>query len=274
MSSKKELIEIYKEYIKHNSNKFDNKKGIRILSYNIQLFRDINNKYSLDKIKNLIDNSNSDIVILYEAVFFKKYKTLFENIFAKSNYKYTIYCNEKYGINILLSKFPIVYSKIITLSKDPIKKMNRYAIKATINIDDKKLNIIACHLDVFDETEETRKRQIMQILNEIDTTYLLFGDLNSLRKSDYTEKEWIEFEYDAMMRNTKANTLVTDLIEKNNFIDCWNFINKNSPKVTVWSMRRVDYMFVGKDFMHKINNCNLLIDSTSDHFPLYMDIDI
>jgi len=274
MSSKKELIEIYKEYINHNSNKFDNKKGIRVLSYNIQLFRDINNKYSLDKIKKLIDNSNSDIVILYEAVFFKDCKTSFEKTFLKSEYKYIKLCNDKYGINILLSKFPIVNSKIITLIKDPIKKMNRYAIKATININDKELKIIACHLDVFDETEETRKKQILQILNEIDNSYLLLGDLNSLRKSDYTQEEWIEFEYNAIMRDTKANTLVTDLIEKNNFIDCWNFINKNPPKVTVWSMRRVDYMFVGKDFMHKINNCNLLIDSTSDHFPLYMDIDI
>ena len=193
-----------------------------------------------DKIKYLLLNKN-EITFEYP---FKHF--VIENFFNESDLEGL--CEEE----------------ILIKTKGKISKFNN----------DKELKIIACHLDVFDETEETRKKQILQILNEIDNSYLLLGDLNSLRKSDYTQEEWIEFEYNAIMRDTKANTLVTDLIEKNNFIDCWNFINKNPPKVTVWSMRRVDYMFVGKDFMHKINNCNLLIDSTSDHFPLYMDIDI
>lgn len=51
MPSKNQLIEQYKKYVKENANNFDNKKGIRIISYNIQLFKDINNKFSLDKIK-------------------------------------------------------------------------------------------------------------------------------------------------------------------------------------------------------------------------------
>lgn len=39
----------------------------------------------------------------------------------------------------------------------------------------------------------------MQILNEIDDTYLLLGDLNLLRKYDYSDEEWIKYEYDAMI---------------------------------------------------------------------------
>lgn len=207
-------------------------------------------------------------------MFVKDYKLLFENIFENTEYKFIKYCNEKFGINILLSKFPIIETKIITLIKDPIKKMNRYAIKATIDINDKKLKLIACHLDVFDETEETRKKQIYQILNEINSEYLLFGDLNSLRRLDYSNEEWIELDNDAKMRNTKAYTLVTELIENNNFVDAWNFINKLPPKISVWSMRRVDYMYVGKSFKYTINNCNLLINDVSDHFALYIDVEL
>ena len=41
MHSKTKLIQKYKEYIEQNLNTFDKKNGIRILSYNVQLFRDI-----------------------------------------------------------------------------------------------------------------------------------------------------------------------------------------------------------------------------------------
>lgn len=273
MYSKNQLVQQYKKYINDNKNNFDAKNGLRILSYNVQLFKDIYQSLSFNKLNKLIDDSNSDIIILYEALFLKNYKTIFEEMIKKTKYVHIKYCNDKFGINILLSKYPITKCKILQLVKDPIKNMSRYAIIATITVGDKLIKIAGCHLDVFDESEQTRKTQIEQVLNELDDEYILFGDLNSLRKKDYDDNEWNNLIKDCKLRNTEAYTLVTDFIEKNYFIDSWNLIDKQSPKITVWSMRRVDYIYVGKNFKYSINNCNLLFTDSSDHLPLYIDID-
>ena len=272
MFTKNQLIQQYKKHINDNSNNFIKKDGVRIMSYNIQMFKDINNKLSFDKLKKIINDSSADVIMLLEALFVKNYKTLFEEMICKTEYKYIKYANDKFGINILLSKYPIIKSQVIRLVKDTVKKMNRYAITATIEINNKFLKIAGCHLDVFDETEETRKQQILEILDKIDNEYILLGDLNSLRKKDYDDCEWSDLVKDCILRNTNAHTLVTDLIEKHNFIDCWNFINKISPKITVLSMRRVYYIYIGNKFKYSINQCNLLINDASDHFALYVDI--
>jgi endonuclease/exonuclease/phosphatase family metal-dependent hydrolase len=282
MNSKNKLIEKYKEYIKINSNTFESKyereyatgPNVRILSFNVQLFKDINKKSSFEKLDKLIAESDADIIVLFEAVFFKNDKLLFEKIATNNKYLYTKYSNDKYGINILLSKHQIKQCSILKLIKDPIKNMNRYAILSTISINNKEIKLAACHLDVFDETEQTRLEQIKQIIDEIDNEYILLGDMNSLRKKDYDSNEWNYLINDCQSRNTDAHTLVTDFIESNNFIDCWNMINKASPKISVWSMRRVDYIYVGKSFMYPIRNCNTLVTDISDHFPLYVDLEI
>lgn len=274
MYSKNKLIQQYKEYIKKNLNTFDEKKGIRIFSYNVQLFKDINQQSSFEKLDTLISDSDADIIVLFEAVFYKNNKLIFEEIIKKNKYTYVKYCNDKYGINILLSKYTIKECSILKLIKDPIKNMNRYAIISTVLINDKEIKFAACHLDVFDESEKTRVEQIKQIINEINDEYILLGDMNSLRKKDYNLDEWNYLINDCKLRKTDAHTLVTDFIESNKFVDSWTLVNKSSPKISVWSMRRVDYIYIGKEFKHIINNCNLVFSDASDHFPLYMDLTI
>lgn len=269
MSSKNKLIQLYKEYITTHSNIFDIKNGIRILSYNVQLFLDINGNSSFDKLEKLITDSNADVVLLYEAV---NGKHKLEEI-IKNKYKYVKYCNN-YGINILLSKYPIDSCSVLRLSKDPVKKMNRYAIISNINVNNNIVKLAMCHLDVFDDTEETRLVQIKEILQKIDNEYIILGDLNSLRKADYNKDEWEYLVKDCEERKTKAHTLVTDYIESNGYTDAWQLIKKACPKITVWSMRRVDYIYIGKNFKYTINNCNLQFTDTSDHFPLYIDLKI
>jgi len=274
MYSKNQLIQQYKEHVKKNTNTFDKKNGIRILSYNVQLFKDINQYLSFNKLEKIIADSDADVIVLFEALFIKNYKEIFEEKIINNKYPYVKYCNDKYGINVLLSKYPVEKCSVLRLQADPIKKMNRYAIISTISINNSNVKIAACHLDVFDESEQTRLKQIKQILSEIDNEYILLGDLNSLRKNDYDENEWKCLINDCNLRNTNAHTLVTDFIESNQFIDSWSLTNKSSLKVSVWSMRRVDYVYIGKQFKYKINNCNIYFSDASDHFPLYIDLKI
>jgi endonuclease/exonuclease/phosphatase family metal-dependent hydrolase len=275
MFSKKELIIKYKKFINQNVSEWTKKEGIRIMTFNIQMFKNLDQRDSFDELECLIKESDSDIIFLYEALFFTtEQKKKFSEMKICSKYKYIKYCNNKYGINILLSKFPIVEHSILQLAKDPIKKMNRYCIIATIEINNQKIKLAGTHLDVFDNTEQTRFTQIEQILSNIDEEYILLGDFNSLRRKDYSNDEWNYIIDDSKKRNTDAHTLVTDIVEKNGFMECWDFCGKTSPKITVWSMKRVDYIYIGKKFNYKINNVETHFTCASDHLPLYLDIKI
>ena len=274
--NKNELFKQFKIYTENNICNFpDKKSNLRILQFNVHNWTDYKNLNSTDKIFKLIKDSNADIVGLNEGLFFSEFKKNKIKEYIKI-IGYDHYCesNTLYGINLLFSKYPIVSKQIIKLQKDPVKSQNRYATKATINVQNKNINILLTHLDVYDETEETRFNQIQLIMKNIDQSYILIGDLNSLRKSDYDEKEWDFLKNDCESRNIQIQNKVTTFIENQNFIDVFCKINKNVPKVSVWSMRRVDYCYIGETFPYKIFNCGIYPTLVSDHYPIYVDIEI
>jgi|688.fasta_scaffold334558_2 endonuclease/exonuclease/phosphatase family metal-dependent hydrolase len=272
---KSKLVKKFKKHINNNQTNFieKNKKSVRIMTYNVNNWKNTDDEYTLKEIFDVIKDSDSDIVLFNEAMFFtNKIREDFNLIQQKSKYKYIEMCSTKFGINIILSVFPIKEKKVICLGKDPIRKINRYAIKASIDIGKKEnLNIILTHLDVFDETEDTRLKQIKMIYDNIDTKYIIIGDLNSLRKDDYDENEWKKMIKNDKLRNIELQNKVADFIESKNFVDSFVSINK-SIQVSVWSMRRVDYFYIGKDFTHKLIDSNVYYTDKSDHLPLYIDI--
>lgn len=271
--TKKELQEIYKKYTIENSTEFPVKKGkIRMMTFNVHLWQDYLEIDAVDNIFKIISDSNADIIGLNEGLFFSKglIKKV-KNYISSLGYTYYVDCNSKYGINLLISKFPIKSHKIINLGKDPIKNLSRYAIKATISIESIEINILVTHLDVFDETEETRLKQMQIIFNEIDETYILLGDLNSLRKKDYDKTEWKDLKIESENRKIKIQHKVTTFIENNKFTDCFVKMNQSCPKVSVWSMRRVDYIYIGDLCPITVKQCGIYPTISSDHYPIFID---
>jgi endonuclease/exonuclease/phosphatase family metal-dependent hydrolase len=262
MVSKNMLYNTYSNYIINNPIEFTNKdNNCRIMTYNVKMFNNYNG------VINVIIKSNADIIGLNEALFFNISKDKFINDITLLGYN-IVMCNDKYGINILLSKYTINNYSIISLGKDNIKYTNRYALKANIG----SLKILLTHLDPFDITENTRLKQINIIMKNIDDEYLIMGDLNCLRKSDYDINK-----YDAIVeidrrRNILTKTIVTDFIEPKGFIDSFVKINKIPPTISVWSCRRIDYIYIGQLFPYKINNSIIIPTSASDHLPIYIDI--
>jgi endonuclease/exonuclease/phosphatase family metal-dependent hydrolase len=279
--NKEELVKKFQQYIiKHQTDfvKKDN-KSIRIMTFNVNNWKsvclsDINSSDIINKVFDMITESDADIIGLNEAMFFSvKTRKDFDHMIENSKYKFVEMCNGKYGINIILSVYPIEYKKIVGLGPDPIKKIPRYGLLCSFDIQKTdSLKVILTHLDVFDETESTRLKQIKKIISEIDSEYLIIGDLNSLRKADYRATKWNNILKSDNLRNVITQTQVTDYIESNGFVDCFTFIDCESPQISCWSMRRVDYMFVGKEFPHKILDSNIYLTDLSDHFPIYIDI--
>lgn len=79
----------------------------------------------------IITKSNADIIGLNEALFFNANKQKFTNDINQLGY-IVVMCNDRYGVNILLSRYNIDNYSIISLGKDPIHNRMRYALKANI----------------------------------------------------------------------------------------------------------------------------------------------
>lgn len=98
------------------------------------------------------------------------------------------------------------------------------------------------------------------------------GDLNCLRRNDYNNEKYnIIVELDKQ-RNIETKTLVTDLIESREFIDSFVKIDKIPPTISVWSCRRIDYVYLGILFPYQVVNSVTVSSSASDHLPIYIDI--
>jgi len=274
-----DLIEKYCDYVKCLST-FKKKKleHVRISTYNVNLWKNYLSKSNFDALLNTIIDINADIMCLNEALFSGDLKNKFINKMHTAGYQFIKMCNDKYGINIIMSKYEIISSKIILLKKDKTTKygIQRYALLCDVKINNIIIKILSTHLDVFDNTEQTRLSQIMQIIDHIDDDTIIVGDLNSLHKNDYTDDGWLAICNVDKERNVETRTFVTEYLTKNDFKDVFHLKQtKLNSLTTVWSMRRVDYMLIRPTFfLHKIKKCQVYPSIASDHLSLSIDIKI
>lgn len=276
MTQQATLINKFVNYVNNHIDHNDytiNLNNLRIMTFNVHMWTSYNNKSNIKEVKDLISKSNPDIIGLCESLYRgQTTQNFYDQHFAYGVYKYYACCNERYGINIILSKFPIIFSHDVSLGKDPIKHINRHALFVTINVNDNNLNIILTHLDVYDETEKTRLNQMNLIMKTIQKfkfdNCIIMGDFNSLRKSDYSLNEWNEIVNLDSLRNVQTKTLLIDYIESNNYV---THLNSN---LSVWSMRRVDYIYVSKDYPFDVTTTFTMPTLISDHFPIVIDIDL
>ena len=111
-----------------------------------------------------------------------------------------------------------------------------------------------------------------EIMANINKKTIILGDFNSLKRSDYNDAEWKIITEEDKSKNITTKHDLIDLVELYNFTDCFEKINEPAPKVSAWNMRRMDYIFVGEHFDHKITRANILYTNASKHCPIYMDI--
>ena len=286
--SKSQLLKQFKQYTKDNRMPFTDcsDNAMRIMVFNVHIWKDIDNKDRYRDILEVIGKSNADIIGLIEIML---YNISFENLknnLAKIGYDNVIVSNSKFGINLIgTKKLPFVSWSNIRLIKDPIKNMTRHALFASIMTkkkNNKIINIVLTHLDIYDETEQTRYKQIKQILHEIKhldhKNDIIFGDFNSLRMDDYTETEWANIIDTDKQRGVTTQTIVTELIERSHH-DSFDLVSsdtedeneENKHNITVWSNRRVDYVYFNKKSTFKVISSNVYPTLVSDHYPVYVD---
>jgi len=245
---------------------------LSLCTFNVHFFTSRNNINTFNEIFNDIQQINADIVVLEEAIFSSTFKK--NCFFEKSHqigYKYIKMCCD-IGVNIVLSKKQIDNVKIMKIGKD--KGGDRYAIYCYLNYHGKELEIIGCHLDVFDDTENTRLEQMKLIMaNSKKENTIILGDFNSLRQNDYSSLEWQDMVRIDKERNVESQTKLINYIESLGFIDSFVLGNEPTPKNTVWSKRRVDYIYIKSNLIKNIKS-NVYETYSSDHFPVSCAIEL
>ena len=227
----------YTDFVNNNRSIFQPKDQFRIMTYNVEGFK------NYDGILKVLEDSNSDIIGLNEALFFNdNLRSKFLNDMIRLRYNVKM-CNN-YGINVILSLYPINFSKVIKLEKDPIKNRNRYALHVKIC----NINILLTHLDAFDSTGQTRFKQIQTIGAYIKSDFIVMGDFNSIK-----------------------GTNVINYLELG-FRDSFTILGKDQPIMTSWTGKTIDFIFIGSSFPFRIIETAIYTSSASDHVPVYIDL--
>lgn len=240
----------------------------RIMTYNVHGFMDIKYKNQLKSIIDVIAQIKPDILVLEEVFFRKRNEIITDDKLVdimRAN-KLPHYAFSLCGINAVFSKYPFTYHEI-DLGKDHIKRVKRNALVCDFS----SVIVVGAHFDVFDETGMTRAHQIGLVLRELgickNKRCIVTGDFNSLRMADYSVDEWANLVKNDLERGVNTVEDIVPILEGVGFRDSFSHCGK-SLKVSVWSNRRVDYVYgLNIDFVY----CSELRVAFSDHYPVYAD---
>lgn len=242
--------------------------NIRISSYNVHSWKDVFYNENSDNIINNIINTNPDIICLQEFTIIKN--SSIKKLYSLYQYRYY------YGNLAILTKYPIINSYYKTLGRDNVYFLQRYLLVSKIKIGNRIFNILNTHLDAFDNSELSRLKQLNVIINEIkkinqNENMILAGDFNSLKLKDYTQ-DYFNYllqqpKYIPPLKNIKVIDTIEQYLYDTKYLDREQQHIKND--FSVWSLRRVDYIFINKQIPVKFN---INKNASSDHNLIYCDI--
>jgi len=222
----------------------------------------------LNEVKEFLKNSNADIISLQEVVIDER-GNIGEIIAKELGYEYAhavlmdipvkflprYKSNEKEKIKYgpaILSKYPIVNSKVIELSRN--KKFIRYIIKADIKIKNEVFHVFSIHLKHTHQKQlDIQDLEVKNLLSLLPkSNSIVIGDFNSLPKSTVIKK---------MDKNLENS-------EKGSPIPTWSVykdgcICLSKDKEIIY---KLDYIFTSKNL--KTNSFKVYESKASDHLPI------
>ena len=289
IGTRSELLKSYINQIKDlETREFPYKKKniFRFCSYNIKFFNFEN--YTSNDVKKFIDKVKPDAYSLIEY-----------DVKYDINFKY----NKKSTEQILFEQLPnygilTVYNKASidaknysfnTLNKLGTLNNIRYGkskelrgfTHMSIKYNDIIINIITIHLNVCDESGNTRLQEITDLYNYITinnlSCVLIVGDFNewNLKKTDKTYNDsLIDFKQRTGLKN--FSTKVHDFLKLHNFVNAFHMKDKH-PKFSCWSGKLVDFCYLFKDSWDnsiEIFDIHMPFIPFSDHLPIIIDIGV
>jgi len=223
---------------------------LKVLSWNIWFYG------NLKKVNEFLENCNADIIGLQEVMMGDKKIQISTRLTEELGYKYVYAPAFQYPINgipttignAILSRYPILSSKIHTLSENE----KRVAIQADIQIGNNTFHIFNTHLlhthQQPSEVQELEATNLVNVLTPKKT--VLMGDFNALPESNAIQI------ISKKMKNTDSNLLPTWSIYPQGCEGCL-------PKGILY---KLDNIFISAD----IKNSSFKVEKSkaSDHLPV------
>jgi len=171
-----------------------------------------------------------------------------------------------------------VMTNLDVLNFTQIRLFNRNAIKTTLSVDDKKIDIFSIYLD--DMSEDTRLKQVESLFGFIDKNPTIFmGDLNTIDVDDKTVLPILGNSLDNVFREMSRGEVIK-YIKNNDFRDT-NLERVKTVPTKLFPIKisepiaRLDYIFYRGDF--KVKSFDVLrgnlFDKMSDHFPIKVSLE-
>lgn len=272
------------QYMSDQGNLVCDKKNyiFRIMSFNVYQWMNAIHQPNFDNQVAVIRQLNPDVFILQEAVLDISLSDNDPHIkrFIDLGYIHHLFSNDvlldpqsniSYG-NIIFSKIPFIHQRIINTSiEDNNDKHSCLYVELENNI-----HLFGTHLDVYDSTDNNRKKQlqmIYQVINTIDSPNIIFmGDLNLLYKPQLTPLQWnYQLSHDRE-RNIITSSHAYQTIINNHFIDGFDYLKRPPPPISCCYDRRVDYIFIHQNFNHLCKDTQVVNTNVSDHLPIFLDV--
>ncbi|KAJ5079664.1 hypothetical protein M0811_03973 [Anaeramoeba ignava] len=248
----------------------ESKNLIKIASFNVHMWSDRDDTFSIERFKKTIEKNLPDILCLQEVVcpfVFPIYDAIDQqqseecedalkylaNTFGMEYHFYPSYQSD-FGNAILFNKSKLKGEQI--LYKEVSSKKNDKRSFGVVSFDFNSFTFDVCctHLDHI--SEETRLKQLDEIFNsfkenQIFEKYHFFvGDFNSLSLAeDYSLQNWEKIEKVRRKNFWELPKLdvYKRITQKENYIDCWKKIHPEiKDEFTCWAQTRIDYIFASQ----------------------------
>jgi len=230
------------------------------------------------------------------------YRGSLEQVAEELHLEYTFFgpCHNNNFGNGILSTVPILDAENWILNSRSPGQHARALLRVSISLKEEAntenhhiFNIFVTHLEHISEKVRLQQMgEVIQIISnwektsndlELKNGHLLLGDLNTMRKKDYSQQHW-----DKIVTLRKERKWIEDdspepleqvipFLEHKEYKDCWLEVGKGEF-FTAWThnpLMRIDYIFCSKYFRHSLLSCQRMDSVTqSDHFPLLVEMEI
>ncbi|WP_245831857.1 endonuclease/exonuclease/phosphatase family protein [Oceanobacillus senegalensis] len=233
---------------------------LNVMSYNIHHAVGEDNVLDLERIAQIIKESNADIIGLQEVDNHWSSRSDFQDqakwLADRLDMFYTYAANldyeplaegdsrRQYGTAVL-SKYPILDSENHSLPKIGNTEQ-RGLLETTINVKGTHLHFYNTHLALTSEERKLQINKLVEITRQADGPKVIVGDLNATPKSEEMKQMYAHFA-DAFVDSNDAYTYSAD-----------------NPS------KRIDYIFTSNEV--KTDNAKVIGTQASDHLPILTEL--
>lgn len=237
-----------------SNNNYLNKQSIRVMTYNIQYGKGLDGIQDLNRIAEIIKESNADIIGLQEVErlssrsnFINQTKFLAEKLNMYAVFSPALKIGTfQYG-NAVLSRFPIIDAQKVSIKS---QQEPRNILMTKIDLFGQEIVFISTHLGLSQAERLEHVNKIITSLTPHNLPTILVGDWNSRPNSKEVQK---------------IKAILNDNHQLAGSNKGYTFPSKQAEA-------RIDYIFTSSDI--KVFNNQTIKTYVSDHLPVISDIKI